>query len=123
MLRPVRDALLDWQQKAPVNPWGLIWPTATGRPANVKHDEEEWYALQATVGVSHPTSPRAYYVHECRSFAATMLFDAEVPEHVVTDLLGHSTVVTSLRYRTKRREPLYDALERVNARLQLGGMT
>ena len=119
LLEPVRDALLKWQQIAPENPWGLVWPTAGGRPANGRRDEEEWYALQATAGVSHPTSPRAYYVHETRNFAATMLLEAGVPEHVVTDLLGHSTLATSLRYRTVRREPLYEALARVGERLQL----
>ena len=120
LIPSVRRALLEWREVAPENPWGLVWPAATGRPANVKRDEEEWYALQATVGVSHPTSPRAYYVHECRNLAATLLLESGVPEHVVTDLLGHSTVATSLRYRTRRREPLYDALTRLGERLQLG---
>jgi site-specific recombinase XerD len=49
-----------------------------------------------------------------------MLFEAGVPEHVITDLLGHSSIVTSLRYRTVRREPLLEAMERVGKRLQLG---
>jgi len=48
-----------------------------------------------------------------------MLLDADVPEHVVADLLGHSTVAVSLRYRTRRREPLRDAMTRVGERLQL----
>jgi site-specific recombinase XerD len=49
-----------------------------------------------------------------------MLFDAGVPEHVITDLLGHSSIVTSNRYRTVRRGPLREAMERVGKRLQLG---
>jgi hypothetical protein len=39
----------------------------------------------------------------------------------VTDLLGHTAVATSLRYRTVRREPLRAGMERVGERLQLGG--
>jgi integrase len=120
LLPSVREALLAWREVAPENPWGLVWPNMKGRPANDKHDRTEWYALQETVGISHPTSGRAFYVHECRNFAATVLLESGVPEHVVTDLLGHSTVAMSLRYRTKRREPLLEAMQRVGERLELG---
>lgn len=122
-LPSVRDALLTWREIAPSNEWGLVWPNMKGRPANDKHDREEWHALQATVSVGHPTrtDPHGFFhVHECRNFAATMLLDSGVPEHVVTDLLGHSAVATSLRYRTRRREPLMDAMKLVGERLQLG---
>jgi integrase len=118
LLPAVRDALLTWRDVAPENPWGLVWPNLKGRPANDKHDRAEWWAIQATAGVGHPAG-RPFHVHECRNFAATMLLDSGVPEHVVTDLLGHSTVATSLRYRTVRREPLLDAMTKVGERLQL----
>lgn len=119
LLSPIRDALLAWRAVAPHSPHDLVWPGADGRPRNDKHDRAEWHELQARAGVAHP-SGRPYHVHECRNFAATMLLEAEVPEHVVTDLLGHSTVATSLRYRTRRRGPLLDAMQRVGERLQLG---
>lgn len=120
MLPPVRHALLHWRDVAPQNPWGLVFPSIKGRPCNDKVDREEWWAVQQTAGVSHPSSPRPYHVHECRNFAATMLLEAGVDEHVTTALLGHSSVVISRRYMTVRREPLYDALARVGERLQLG---
>lgn len=127
LLPAVRDSLLSWREVAPDNPWGLVWPTTKGRPANDKNDRAEWWALQETAEVAHPTrmrldqpdAPAAYHVHECRNFAATMLLESGVAEHVVTDLLGHSTVATSLRYRTVRREPLLEAMMRVGERLQL----
>lgn len=119
LLPAVRDALLSWREVAPANAWGLVWPSVKGRPVNDKNDRAEWQALQAAAGVAHKTG-RPYHVHECRNFAATMLLDSGVPEHVVTDLLGHSTVATSLRYRTVRREPLLDAMTKVGERLQLG---
>lgn len=118
LLQPIRDALLAWQAIAPESPHGLVWPEPNGRPRNDKHDRAEWHDLQARAGVAHPAG-RPYHVHETRNFAATMLLEAEVPEHVVTDLLGHSTVATSLRYRTRRRGPLLDAMQRVGERLQL----
>jgi integrase len=120
LLPAVADALATWRTVAPDNAWGLVWPEPNGRPRNDKHDRSEWWQLQATAGVAHP-SGRPYHVHETRSFAATMLFEAEVPEHVITDLLGHSSIVTSNRYRTVRREPMREAMEKVGRRLQLNG--
>lgn len=131
LLEPVRDALVKWREDGPASPHDLVWPEPNGRPRNDKHDRSEWWALQAAAGVHHPTRlwkdkatgrmvPAPYHVHECRNFAATMLLESGVPEHVVTDLLGHSTVATSLRYRTRRREPLLDAMTKVGERLQLG---
>src|SRR5205085_7418121 len=80
LLEPVRDGLLQWREIAPANPWGLVWPNLKGRPANDKHDRAEWWALQETAGISHPTRmredeatklmvPAPYHVHECRNFA------------------------------------------------------
>jgi integrase len=130
LLPAVADALATWRHAAPDSPYGLVWPEPNGRPRNDKHDRTEWWELQKAAGVHHPTrtikvdgkdEPAPYHVHECRSFAATMLFEAEVPEHVITDLLGHSSIVTSNRYRTVRREPMREAMEKVGRRLQLGG--
>lgn len=119
LLPVVTRALTEWRPIAPESPWGLVWPEPNGRPRNDKHDREEWQALQERAGVAHP-SGRPYHMHECRNFAATMLLDEGVSEHVVTDLLGHTAVATSLRYRTVRREPLREAMQRVGERLQLG---
>lgn len=119
MLEPVRDWLLQWRAIAPENPWGLVWPSVTGRPANEKHDLTEWWAVQGTAAVGHPDG-RYYHVHECRNFAATMLSEAGVDEHVITRLLGHSSIVTSRQYMNVRREPLLAAMTAVGERLQLG---
>jgi len=122
LLEPVRDSLAKWREVGPSSPHGLVWPEPNGRPRNDKHDRAEWHDLQRRAKVAHP-SGRPYHVHECRNFAATMLLEADVPEHVVTDLLGHSTVATSLRYRTRRREPLLAAMTKVGERLQLAPPT
>jgi integrase len=120
LLPGVTDGLNTWRTIAPDNPYGLVWPEPNGRPRTDKHDRAEWHAIQARAQVAHPAG-RPFHIHETRSFAATMLFEAGVPEHVITDLLGHSSIVTSLRYRTVRREPLLEAMEKVGRRLQLGG--
>lgn len=119
LLPVVRDGLLAWRERAPESPGGLVWPAASGRPANNKHDLAEWHGLQNVAEVGHPDG-RPYHVHECRNFAATMLLEAGVDEHIITALLGHSSIVMSRKYMTVRREPLLAALTRVGERLQLG---
>jgi integrase len=119
LLLPIREALLRWREVAPESPHGLVWPRPDGRPRNDKHDRAAWADLQAAAEVAHPAG-RAYHVHECRNFAATMLLEAGVDEHIITALLGHSSIVMSRRYMTVRREPLLEALTRVGERLQLG---
>lgn len=125
----VQTAIQRAIDTAPDNPWGLLWPDVNGRPMNDKHDRAEWWALQEAAGIHHPTRTREvdgktvaayYHVHECRSFAATMLLEAGVDEHIITTLLGHSSITTSRKYMTVRREPLLEAMERVGERLQLG---
>ncbi len=118
-LEPVRDGIMHAIETAPENPWGILWPETTGRPMNDKHDRAEWKALQDRARVAHP-SGRPFHVHECRNFAATMLLEAGVDEYVITSLLGHSSIVTSRKYMTVRREPLLEGLRRVGDRLALG---
>jgi integrase len=114
----MRTALTGWLEQAPENPWGLVWPAASGRPANEKHDLAEWYALQDTVGVRHP-SGRHYYIYEARHGLATRLMEEGVDEHVITALMGHSSIVTSRGYMHANQRHALEAMEKVAARLQL----
>lgn len=120
LIGPLADALQEWKSVAPDNPWGLVWPTAHGRPANPKADSEEWRAIQATAGVSHPTSPRAYHVHECRNFAATQLGESGAGSHIITSVLGHSDVAQSLAYMRAERDATSAVLDGIGGRLLEG---
>lgn len=119
MIPLVRAALEDWLPRAPENPHGLVWPTLTGRPANEKHDLAEWYALQGTAGVGHPTAGRPYYIYEARHALATRLMEEGVDEHVITALMGHSSIVTSRGYMHADQRHAIDAMERIAERLAI----
>ncbi|MBK7450553.1 MAG: site-specific integrase [Anaerolineales bacterium] len=91
-------ALREWQEKAGrANPWGLAFPTTTGRPRRGVTDLEEWRAIQAEAGVAHPDG-RPYLVHECRHTAATRLQQVGADEHTITTLMGHSSIAVSRGY-------------------------
>lgn len=111
-------ALREWQKIAPDNPWGLVWPTATGRPVNLRDDTKEWHTLQAKVDVEHP-SGRPYHVHEARHATATLLMELGVPESVIIAILGHSSILTSRGYMHASTTEARAALEKVAERLGL----
>lgn len=117
-----REALLRWREEAPVNPWGLVWPTAAGRPANNKHDLLEWHALQGAACVGHPAG-RYYHVHETRNLASTNLDEVNATENVVTSMLGHSSYATSLGYMSANMDRKRAVMEEIAAKLSVPGFT
>lgn len=114
----MREALVDWKAVAPESPWGLVWPGPGGRPANEKHDREEWHRLQKEAGVRHPAG-RFYHPHEARHTTATQLLEAGIDPHQITALMGHSSIVTTRGYQHPGQRTALDALEAVAGALQL----
>lgn len=119
LLTVVADALAAWRERAPDNPWGLVWPTVDGKPRHNGDDLAEWHTLQAAAGVSHP-SGRPYHVHECRNVTATELRNVGADDTVMTALLGHTDVRTSRGYISTGMDVKRAALEKVAARFELG---
>ncbi len=120
MVSWMKLALEAWQKVAPKSPLGLVWPNLDGGLTLGTDDDEEWYALQGSAGVGHPEG-RYYSIHEARHTTATLLLDLDVDPHVVTQIMGHSSMVTSRGYQHVSQRHTRPALEKVAARLQLGG--
>lgn len=109
-------ALERWREIAPESPHGLVWPAADGRPADAKEDLDEWKALQATAGVSHPAG-RFYVGHEARHTAVTLLLEAGVEREVIERIVGHARLVDA--YVHAPAHMAAEALGRVAKRLEL----
>lgn len=94
-------ALSDWQQNAPQNEHGLVWPgraTKAGTwPRNPASDTDHWEAVQAAAKIAHP-SGRPYHRHEIRHTTATLLMELKVPESVRIAIMGHSKITTTRGY-------------------------
>jgi len=115
----LRRALDAWYKIAPESPHGLIWPALDGGPATADDDLEEWYALQETAGVRHPSGQRYYFGHETRHTTATLLLEAGVDPEVIKAIVGHSSIVATQAYLHASDALTAEALARVAARLQL----
>lgn len=116
MPEPIAEAMRAWLEARPPSPLGLVFPTAAGRPANDKADRAEWWAIQCTAGVGHP-SGRWWHIHECRNLAATQLGETGASDHIITSLLGHASIVTSRGYMRANLDAKREAIERVASRL------
>lgn len=115
---PIADAMRAWLKVRPENPWGLVFPTANGRPSNDKNDRTEWWAIQCTAGVGHPGG-RWWHIHECRNLAATQLDEVGASDNVITSMMGHASILTSRGYMTAHLDAKRAAVERVAERLGL----
>lgn len=122
------EQLAAWRAASPDNPWGLVWPHRDDRPGRGNPlprsgavDRREWYALQDAAQVAHVDGAigRRYTVHEVRHTTATALLAAGVDPHVVTAILGHSTITTSRGYQHVSQTMAREAMAAVAAHLQI----
>lgn len=98
LIPPVEAALKEWMTKRPDNPWGLLFPAATGRPLNDRIDREEWREIQKKAGVKHP-SGRPWHIHECRNFFATQNEVLGTSDKTLMDMIGHTSIKTTRGYQ------------------------
>lgn len=116
------SALTDWQESAPDNPHGLVWPGRINKgghwPRNKAADIDQWEAVQAAVGVTHPAG-RPYGTHEIRHTTATLLMALHVPESVRIAIMGHSSIASTHGYEHVDITQARIALEQVGRLLEL----
>lgn len=111
------DALAVWLERAPANPWGLVWPAADGRPQSKPDDTAEWRRLQAIEpALAHP-SGRPWHIHEIRHATATLLMELGVEESVRIAIMGHSSIAVTRGYEFVDTAALRTALEAAGQRL------
>jgi len=109
-------ALSEWQKIAPDNKWGLIWPTADGRPQNDKKDRAAWYAIAREAGVTMAEG-RDPLLYENRHTTTTMLEAAGVDVTTIEAIVGHVKLVKNYRHTDLARAAA--ALQKLGTQLQL----
>lgn len=122
VLRPILEARLEAAAAEP-NPFGLLWTAEPkrsrsthelqpldGMPIDPAWDSKEWHRILARAGLPD------LRLHDARHTAVTLLYDLGVPEVVIQQIVGQSTVAVTRGYRHASQQPAIDALTR------LGGM-
>lgn len=120
-LRAILWERLAASQREP-NPHGLVWTAgpkrsrATGQllpldgsPIDPSDDSSGWHDVLERAGV-----PRVR-LHDARHTAITLLYDRKVPEAIIQQIAGQSTVATTRGYRGKFAYQLVEAMEALDS--------
>lgn len=119
-LKSIIERRLDAAQSEP-NPHGLVWTAEQkkskggraddrklldldGSPIDPSRDNAAWHAVLAN---AQATDIR---LHDARHTAVTILYDLGVPETVIQDIVGQSTISVTRAYRHKNQKPMREAL-------------
>ncbi len=123
-LRSILERRIEVAASEP-NPHGLVWTAPPkrdpyvetprpldGAPIDPAKDNYAWHRLLAEVGV------RDARLHDARHTTADLLLEARVPEPIIMEILGQSTLSTMRGYLSRGNHQLLgDALSRISARL------
>ncbi|MCS5487357.1 tyrosine-type recombinase/integrase [Curtobacterium flaccumfaciens pv. beticola] len=98
------------------NPHGLLWTSGAarsfGQPIDASADSRAWRQLATRAGVT------GVRLHDARHFTVDLLYAAGVPEVVAMELIGHSSIAMTRRYRSgASQETLRRAMERSSGEL------
>jgi len=95
-------ALERWRLVAPANPYGLVWPSEEGRPLEDHADRNHWKALCKEAGLlganGKPKGVGPYDLYSARHTTATLLRQAGVHDDVITSIMGHASILSTLPY-------------------------
>lgn len=124
-LRALVERRIEVAQKEP-NPYGLLWTDApvrkgadfelTGKPIDPSRDNKAWHALLERAGVEHVR------LHDARHLAVDLLYEAGVAEVVAMEIIGHSSIAMTRRYRSRTPEgTMRHAMEQLADQLRNSG--
>ncbi len=132
LVDPLRAILLRHREltKNDPNPHNLVWtadpkrPRAgkgelylDGKPVDPDKHSRYWHDAQDRAGI-----PRAQHTrgHDLRHTAVTLLYDLEVPEDLIPEIVGHSAVSMSRKYVNRHRKRAAMSSRMIEAMRALG---
>lgn len=112
LVSPLRE-MLELRQRASVleaNPHGLVWTGENGKPLDPSRDNKAWHAVLALAG-----APDAR-LHDARHTTVDLLYQANVPEADIQEIVGHSVISVTRGYRSRGNKPqIAEGLARMSA--------
>lgn len=92
---------------------GLVWCDADGDPIDPHDDWKDWHDALKAAGLPKIT------LHEARHTTATLLLELKVDRRVISELLGHSQMVTTEGYKHVAVDLSREAVSGLAQRLEL----
>lgn len=95
LISPLREMMQEHIATMDTNPWGLVF-TNKGRPIDPNMETRAWRQVQREV-----LGPdRFVRLHDLRHAAVDLLYAADIPEHLIVELVGHSTRAMTRAYKS-----------------------
>jgi integrase len=105
LVEPLKSLVLEHKENASQNEWGLMFPTRHARfgwlvPPDPDRITKEWPKLRDQVF----GKGRRVRLHDIRHAAVDLLYLANVPEHLIQEIIGHSTRSMTRAYKSQSDE-------------------
>lgn len=119
----VEEAYADWLSIRPPSPYGLVFPRASmnpryeGHPIRSGWDRDAWYTLLDDLEIPPKPDGTMYVPYEMRHTCASLLARLGVSDHIITMILGHSTIISTKAYIHVSQDEAMTALQGVGHRL------
>lgn len=114
LVEPLKGILERHYEQNPPGKYGLVF-TRSGRPVDPDYDSKLWIKVLAASGID-----KKVRLHDLRHSAVDLLYSAGVPEQVIIQLVGHSTVSMTRAYASRDVTRLRQAMEMFGAQFMLG---
>lgn len=109
LVEPLKS-ILERHMAAQDNEWGLLF-TRDGKPYDPDYVSKWWKDTLETVGID-----KRVRLHDLRHTTVDLLYEAEVPEPVIQEIVGHSTRMMTRAYRSRgNRGELQRAMLKLSA--------
>lgn len=107
VVEPLKSLLAEHKARSAPNPYGLVFVNSQGRPLNPFNEAHAWAAARERFGID-----RRVRVHDLRHTTVDLLYEAGVPEDLITEIVGHSTRGMSRSYKSRgNHRRLSDAMQ------------
>lgn len=114
LVEPLKSILEKHRDMNPPGKYGLVF-TRSGRPVDPDYDSKLWIKELGASGIQ-----KKVRLHDLRHSAVDLLYSAGVPEQVIIQLVGHSTVSMTRAYASRDVTRLRQAMEMFGAQFMLG---
>lgn len=114
LIEPLKSLLHDHIETMEPNPWGLVF-AYRGRPVSPDRETKFWAAFSK----DYFGPGRHVRLHDLRHAAVDLLYNADVPEELIVEIVGHSARSMTRAYKSPAQlERLSRAMERVERSLR-----
>ncbi|WP_256031047.1 tyrosine-type recombinase/integrase [Leifsonia xyli] len=114
LVEPLKTILATHMARMGGGVHDLIFAREDGRPIDPHQESQRWPKALTETGISD----LKVRLHDLRHTTVDLLYEAEIPEDVIMEIVGHSTRSTTRGYKARgNQKRLTDAMMQLSALL------